>query len=794
MIFKKKNLSKNPFNSSELIDKLGYSKDNTLVLDINESNDIIFNEINLLSTNNYRYNNLLIICSSISDIEKLKRLLDLDCFVNKSIYLSNIKELSELSTSGIFKDREFNIIFLNEKNIILENSNEINFLKSRLGELEGLVNYYNYSLSWKLTKPLRYLNNSVKNRTTIKSFLKKIPFILGFYRFTLHKLNNFERNILEKTISEQNIKHTNYISSQRLAYSLKENKKSFKDIINDNKTSYPSINISVVTHNNGKWLKTFFESLIKQDYPLNKIKLFFVDNSSTDDTYAELIKYKDTYSDKFLEIIVIQTENKGFGYGHDCAIQKMDSNYVLISNIDLEFRKDTLTNLIKFVQNDTDKDQVACYELVQHPYEHPKYYDPITLETAWCSHACVLINIEKYKAVGGYHKKIFMYGEDVELSYRFRAYGYKLKYVPISIVNHYTYDEINKVKPLQFIGSTKANMLLRISYGNKIDKLYGYLLQLGLIFRGGVIKDSRKHLIRNFFNIIKDKSYFSNIQKVKDAYFPFRGFDYEMSRKGAFYDLIKERSECSKSQPLVSIITRTYKGREKFLNECIASVLNQTYTNIEHIIVEDGGDTMKDTIHKIREKNPNNIIQYYPLPKKGRSYIGNQGVLKAKGKYCLFLDDDDLIFPDHIDVLVNSMLKNDRVKATYSLAWEVLTTIKDDGSYYEHEYLFNQIFEQEFDRDILLKYNYIPIQCILFSKELFDKYGGFDEEMDQLEDWNLWTKYALVSDFKFVNKLTSLYRTPFDITIRNKRAAKLDEAYKTAIDKQNELLRKLRKS
>lgn len=635
-------------------------------------------------------------------------------------------------------------------------------------------------------------------RQLLKEIIKKSSLLSRIYRIIREIAFDIKRIIFEFPNSTQNIKFTNFVSQKRLGFSQNVYYRSIKDILNSEVSTYPYLNISIVTFNNGKWLDTFFNGLLKQNFDTKKIRLFFVDNSSTDDTYKLLEEYKKKFNSHFDEINLFQIENKGFGYGHNYAIQKIKDDYVLVSNVDLEFKEDALINLIKFIKNDVDKEQVACYELMQRPYEHPKYYDPISFETAWCSHACILIDIRKYKEIGGYHKHIFMYGEDVELSYRFRAYGYKLKYVPISAVNHYSYDEPNKPKKLQFLLSKKANFLLRMAYGNRLDKFVGYLLQIGLLLHGGRCEIvTRKDLLKNFLEALKDKKYFLNFKDNQKCYFPFSGFEYEKSKKGAFYNLIEESREIPNEKlPLVSIITRTYKGREKLLAECITSVLNQTYINIEHIIVEDGGDTMIEMIENYKQKHFCNNIRYYAYPKKGRSYIGNKGLENAKGKYCLFLDDDDLIFPDHIDVLVNALLKNKYVRAAYSLSWEVLTNLdnNNDKSYCEKEYRFNKVFEQEFSRDTLLEYNYIPIQCILFERGLFNEYGGFDEELEQLEDWNLWCKYAMVSDFKFVNKLTSLYRTPYNKQERNKRAAKLDSVYHTAMKKQQELAHKLGKN
>jgi hypothetical protein len=87
-----------------------------------------------------------------------------------------------------------------------------------------------------------------------------------------------------------------------------------------------------------------------------------------------------------------------------------------------------------------------------------------------------------------------------------------------------------------------------------------------------------------------------------------------------------------------------------------------------------------------------------------------------------------------------------------------------------------------------MDHNYIPIQSILFKRELYEQYGGFDLEMELLEDWNLWTRYALTSTFKFVQKTTSLFRTPHDMDTRMNRKTILDKAYPDAIKRQKQAI------
>lgn len=76
----------------------------------------------------------------------------------------------------------------------------------------------------------------------------------------------------------------------------------------------------------------------------------------------------------------------------------------------------------------------------------------------------------------------------------------------------------------------------------------------------------------------------------------------------------------------------------------------------------------------------------------------------------------------------------------------------------------------------------------MFNRKLYEVMGGFDEELDLLEDWDLWVRYSLKSNFLFVPKCTSLYRVPANNEERQKRHLKLYSALEAVREKHNNLL------
>ena len=562
----------------------------------------------------------------------------------------------------------------------------------------------------------------------------------------------------------------------------------------------PQITLSIVTYNSEKWLAAFFQSLFQQNLPCDQIALCVLDNGSTDNSFAWLSKQQAVLSQKFASLSLNQGQNIGFGLGHNFNLALTTTPYFWVTNVDLEFEPDSLTTLLATAQQDSSQafsnTSIAAWECRQKPYEHPKDYHPVTGETAWCSSACVLFKTDAIQSVKGYDPLLFLYGEDVELSYRLRRQGYKLKYVPQATVWHYTYEEAAQVKPQQFLGSTLANVLLRCRYGRRHEVIQGFIMFMALFAMKPQFPGMRTKLLGQLWKLIQlAPKYLSSRQKSQET-FPFRMWDYAMAREGAFYEYPNAQNsaivqaEKNNTLPWVSVLVRTMPGRSGKLKEALASVAHQTYARIELVVVEDGGQDVQSAKPHIDALQKSGVIQkivYRPLAKVGRCEAGNQALAAATGQLCCFLDDDDLFYADHLEVLVNAWLNNTQLGAVYSLAYEVRTEVISEEPWVYKDILHNLIHRQPFNRGVLWHHNYFPIQAVLFQRQLFLDHGGFDTSLDNLEDWNLWVRYSLKNDFELVPKVTSLYRVPNDLNKALQRQSVLDDYYAKAQAKHAEL-------
>lgn len=533
--------------------------------------------------------------------------------------------------------------------------------------------------------------------------------------------------------------------------------------------------IVFVTYNSEKWLEGCIKSILNSDYDLKNISLLFCDNNSSDNTIKKIEQIKKQYSKKFNKIEYIKSKkNKGFGAGNNLAASLNDSEYIFCLNVDTEIRPDTLSKLATQITQ-SDK-EFGMWELAQRPYEHPKYYDPLTGETSWSSGACFVIKREIFELIKGFDTNIFMYCEDVELSWNVRKHGYKIKYLFDNPITHYSYTKPNEFKYTQFVYGFISNWYIRAKYGKFRNFLRGtqYMINTGI--RGKFIpSDQPKSVAKKIKSEMRKalfkysiRNLFINLTTKKGDFTPkfITGLDYEITKENPFF--VQSDYE---AKSLVSIIVRTC-NRPEALRENLISLRNQTYKNIEIVVVEDGKPTSEKMIKN--EFKDLNIVYEATGKNIGRSAVANLAMKKAKGKYLNFLDDDDLFFPDHVETLVKVIEEND-YDIVYDGSFETPINVLSKSPY-KYEVVEVGLFgSSEFSRKRLYKVNLFPIQTVMFKKSLFEECGGIDESIDALEDWDFWIRLSLHHYYYHVNHTTSLFRTPAKKEDRLKRQQFLDD-------------------
>jgi glycosyltransferase involved in cell wall biosynthesis len=225
------------------------------------------------------------------------------------------------------------------------------------------------------------------------------------------------------------------------------------------------------------------------------------------------------------------------------------------------------------------------------------------------------------------------------------------------------------------------------------------------------------------------------------------------------------------NDPLVSVLIRTC-GRPELLRRALNSVQSQTYGNIEVIVFEDGPSKSVRVADSFRHLN----IRYYCLDRViGRTRAANLALALSRGRFLNFLDDDDELFSHHIRTMLHGFKMHPEADAIHAPALErkILYRSLDPLDCLYSRGLVKYDEPHDFDR--MLHKNLFPIQSVMFKRSLYEQFGGMDEQLEMLEDWDLWIKYSLHGVFRFVNELTSVYYVPRDPVVRRRRRRALQD-------------------
>ncbi|HEX9986508.1 MAG TPA: PIG-L family deacetylase [Thermoanaerobaculia bacterium] len=189
----------------------------------------------------------------------------------------------------------------------------------------------------------------------------------------------------------------------------------------------------------------------------------------------------------------------------------------------------------------------------------------------------------------------------------------------------------------------------------------------------------------------------------------------------------------------ISVIIRT-KDRPALLRDAIDSVRSGGYP-CEIVVVNDGG-----------AKPPVDGFAFVDHEEsRGRSEAANAGVRAAVNPFVAFLDDDDLFYPEHLATLANAA-RGSQHAAWYSDAVSAFLRPGSSGAYETHSRL--RIYGQDFDRELLLVDNYIPLPTLLIPRDTFLDAGGFDPAFDLFEDWDFLIRLSRRGDFVHVPRVT----------------------------------------
>jgi glycosyltransferase involved in cell wall biosynthesis len=211
------------------------------------------------------------------------------------------------------------------------------------------------------------------------------------------------------------------------------------------------------------------------------------------------------------------------------------------------------------------------------------------------------------------------------------------------------------------------------------------------------------------------------------------------------------------------------------IERCLNSVINQTHTNIEIIVVDDGStDKTKDVIDSIYDDR----IKYFKVNKSaGACAARNYGANKSTGEYIAFQDSDDVWVENKLEIQLNEIEKPGK---NYGLVYCDFTyiSLEKKMSNLDHALPTGNIIPD------ILYLNFISTQTILIRKLCFNKIEGFDVNIKRLQDWDFAIRAAKYFEVGAVNSsLAIIYETKGSITNTQSHT----KAYETIIAKNKEM-------
>ncbi len=214
------------------------------------------------------------------------------------------------------------------------------------------------------------------------------------------------------------------------------------------------------------------------------------------------------------------------------------------------------------------------------------------------------------------------------------------------------------------------------------------------------------------------------------------------------------------SGPAVSVIIPVY-NRFELLKEAVATVMKQSFGDFELIVVDDGSTDMTPSIKLLYGRDPR--FRYMSIDHSGMpGFVRNRGVEKAAGKYIAFLDSDDLWVAGKLEEQMKFLEQNPETRIVHTREYWIRNgrEVSQKGQNHKRS---GMIFDDSLKKCI------IGPSTVLMERQLFRETGGFREDLEIAEDYELWLRITDRNSVGYID-------TPL-ITKRAGHGGQLSEKY-----------------
>jgi glycosyltransferase involved in cell wall biosynthesis len=206
------------------------------------------------------------------------------------------------------------------------------------------------------------------------------------------------------------------------------------------------------------------------------------------------------------------------------------------------------------------------------------------------------------------------------------------------------------------------------------------------------------------------------------------------------------------SDPKVSVIISTY-NRPQYLHESIESIISQTMSDWELIILNDGGVDVGSVVEKFADSR---IRYVHDSVNRGAAVRRNQGIELARGEYICYLDDDDTFYPNHFASLSKALDDNPEAGLAYSDLYAA-SSVSDNKTGRRHILDKQMMVSRDFNREFMFHYNHVLHVSLMHRRSAALRVGGFANDVKVLIEWSLTRRLAFIYDFVHVEQPTGEY-------------------------------------
>ncbi len=554
--------------------------------------------------------------------------------------------------------------------------------------------------------------------------------------------------------------------------------------------SKTTVDVIIPTYNGLPYLKATVESVLAQTH--KDLILYVIDDGSTDNGATE--RYIKSIKDP--RVKYFRKENGGQSTARNYGIKISKSPFVALVDADdlwypqklekqLErFRKNPKAGMVygfhKLIDDDENKFAEVMYGRTGHLFNYLLRGNKIS-----GSGSMVLVRREVFDKVGLFHED-FLVAEDWEMWLRI-AKDYEIDCVPEFLAslrvlsNGMQQNYMKMAKGLEYmlpimVKEFKLNPYQRALVGKMCLKEASLLY-----FNSGERKLARRAFLRAltynpFTYFTLDRKWFFVYLRILIGAEWIRSIRRLLSRSYRTREQEHIQKKAAKERPpKVSVVLPVYNG-EKYIKAAVDSILEQTFSDFELIIINDGSeDKTQEILDSIKDPRVIKVKQ----PNKGIVFSLNKAIEVSKGEYIARQDADDLSLPSRIEEEVNILDNNRDIILVGTNAIEINEKDRKIGD--------RQMPADDPSIRISL-FNFSPFVhgSVMFRKSAFKQAGGYRQDYWPVEDFDLWRR--MIGLGKAKNIQMGLYK--FRINSEGTSQTNLDKTKRLSAQVQQEIAKK----